>query len=360
MREWIIGKRCKMTISKNKAGEYAKRGVGIAIIPVICLVVMSIACAASGTSLFASQSSFQLYFRGLAYVLLLSFGVSINMHTGRFDFSTGAQMLIGGVIGAKIAYASGLGPVGMILIGAVSSAIFGCITGLLYVALRLPPMIIGLGMTLVLEGVVAIITGGLKPVGFGTDSSYYSFAVNIGAMTVIMLIALAFMIVVFHYTKFGYDYRALQTGQKIAVNTGVNEKSNAVICYTISGMMFGAAGALSICSTNGVTPTINFSTIATMFSCFLPLFFSGFIGKYCNKQIAILLGCISYEFIQIGFGQISFKIASFTSDVYKVIEAVILVVFLIYLNNENKIIELVKLKNFIKKRKDGSAAAEEQ
>lgn len=338
-----------MTAANDKIKNIFKRGIGIIIIPLLCFVIMSVACAASGTALFTGRSTWQLYFRGLTYVLLLAFGVSINMHTGRFDFATGATMLIGGVIGAKLSYNLGLGPVGMIAISAVFGAVFGGISGILYITLKLAPMIIGLGMTLILEGIVAIITGGLKPVSFGTDTSYYQFAVNPAALSVIIVIAIAFMIIVFHYTKFGYDYRALQTGQKIAVNTGVNEKLNAVLCYIFAGMLFGAAGALSICSTNGVTPTINFSTIASMFSCFLPLFFSGFTEKFCNKQVAILIGCASYEFIQIGFGQLSFVNASFTSDVYKVVEAVILVVFLIYLNNENKIVEFVTLKKLREK-----------
>ena len=150
----------------------------------------------------------------------------------------------------------------------------------------------------------------------------------------------------FHYTRFGYDYRALQTGQRIAVNTGVRERANALGCYTLSGALFGAAGAVSLCATNGTTPTINFSTIASMFACFLPLFFSGFIVKFCNKQLAILLGCIGYEFIQIGFGQLSFTIAAFTSDVYKVIEAGILVLFLIYLNNEGIITDILTMRRY--------------
>ena len=112
------------------------------------------------------------------------------------------------------------------------------------------------------------------------------------------------------------------------------------------GALFGAAGAVSLCATNGTTPTINFSTIASMFACFLPLFFSGFIVKFCNKQLAILLGCIGYEFIQIGFGQLSFTIAAFTSDVYKVIEAGILVLFLIYLNNEGIITDILTMRRY--------------
>lgn len=317
---------------------------GVLILPLLCGVIMALACRIAGTALFTGSSTWQLFFRGMAYVLLLSYGVSINMHTGRFDFSTGATMLLGGVSGALIAYGNGWGPIGMLLVSMLVGCVTGLFTGWLYVLLRLPPMIIGLTMTLVLEGLVAIITDGCKPVGFGTDASYYRFAVTPLWMLLIMLAAVVFMVVLFHYTKFGYNYRALQTGQKIAVGSGVNENENAIICYAAAGLLFGAAGALSVCSTNGVTPTINFSSIASMFSCFLPLFFSGFIMKFCNKQVAILVGCIAYELIQIGFGQISFADAGFTADVYKVVEAVILVLFLIYLNNENTITDFVTLR----------------
>ncbi len=338
--------------NNTKIVKNIKRIIGIVIIPLLAFLAMEIACLSNGTSLFSNfDSTIKIFFRGVAIVLLLSFGVSINMHTGRFDFSTGAVMLIGGVIGAKFAVATGMGPVGMILIAAVSGALFGFITGMLYILLRLPPMIIGLGMTLILEGVTAIISNGCQPVNFGTDSSYFQFATNILALSIIIVIALAFMIFIFHFTKFGYDYRALQTGQKIAVNTGVNEKKNAVICYTISGLMFGMSGALTIMMTNGVTPTINFSTIRSMFSCFLPLFFAGFINKFINKQGAILLGCIAYEFIQIGFGQITSANAGFSVEIRSVIEAVILVGFLIYVNNETPIVEFVMLKKLREKIK---------
>ena len=297
--------------SARHGQSWLRRGAGMLVIPALCWAVMALACALAGTSLLTGVSSLRLFVRGLTYVLLLSFGVSINMHTGRFDFSTGAVMLLGGVCGALIAYGNGWGPWGMVLISIPTGAAAGCVSGLLYILLRLPPMIIGLGMTLVLEGIVAIITDGCRPVGFGTDASYYRFSVNMPAMLALggwalVLAALA----------------------------------------VLSGALFGAAGAVSLCATNGTTPTINFSTIASMFACFLPLFFSGFIVKFCNKQLAILLGCIGYEFIQIGFGQLSFTIAAFTSDVYKVIEAGILVLFLIYLNNEGIITDILTMRRY--------------
>ena len=83
----------------------------------------------------------------------------------------------------------------------------------------------------------------------------------------------------------------------------------------------------------------------SLYVCLLPAaVFSQFINKFCNKQIAVLMGCVAYEFIQIGFGQISSVKAFFTSDVYKVVEAAVLVLFLIYLNNEDLILR--KRKNY--------------
>ncbi len=321
-----------------------RRLFGMAILPLLSLLAMSLFCRLAGTSLFTGYSTVQLFFRGFAYVLLLSFGMSVNMHSGRFDFSAGATMLIGSVVGAQLAVATGTGPVGMLAISILVGGICGLLTGILYVLLRLPPMIIGLGMTLVLEGLVAILTDGCKPVGFGTDASYYRFAVDPIPMLLISAVATVLMAILFHYTAFGYDYRALISGQRIAVDTGVRERRNAVICYLVAGLCFGAAGAISISSTNGLTPTINFSSIAAIFSCFLPLFFSGFIERYCNKQAAILLGCVAYEFIQIGFGQISFRVAFFRADVYRVVEALILVSFLIYLNNRETVHRLLRFR----------------
>lgn len=335
----------------SAVAELIKRAAGMAVIPLICYAVMEVACLAVGGRLFPDDNTWFIFFRGLTYVLLLSFGVSINLHTGRFDFSTGAVMLISGVIGARAAVATGAGPLLMLLVAVACGCVFAGISGILYITLRLPPMIIGLGMTLVLEGVTAIITGGLKPVGFGTDPSFYRFVTTPAAMIPIIIVSLIIMVVLFHYTRFGYDYRALAAGQRIAAAAGVRERVNALICYLVSGAFLGAAGALSVCSTNGVTPTISFSTIGSMFACFLPLFFSGFIMKFCNKQVAIFLGCIGYELIQIGFGQISFMRAYFTSDIYKVVEAAILVLFLIYLNNEEKIIEFVTLKKWLRRER---------
>lgn len=223
-------------------------------------------------------------------------------------------------------------------------------------------MILSLGVALLLEAIAYIIAGGSEKNSVVTMQPTISNQMKafIGAnngspifLIVILVLALAFMVVVFHYTKFGYDYRALQSGQKIAVNTGANEYANAMVCYIIAGAMAGLAGVLFGCQIQytRVSGYLNFGTVSKMFDAFCPLFFAGLVGRYCNKQVAIVLSVVGYEFLQLAFGNMSAVDTSFTSTIYGIINSVILVVFLIYLNNENKLVELVAIKKRLKNRK---------
>ena len=184
--------------------------------------------------------------------------------------------------------------------------------------LRSPPMIIGLGMTLVLEGIVAIITTLACPVGFGTDASYYRFSVNMPAMLAPRWHSAHTHGVTVPLHAVRLRLPCARTGQRIAVNTGVRERqmhSDA----TRPARAVRCGGAVSSRATNAPHPTINFSTIASMFC------FPFFLRIHCEilQQTAGYPAWL-YRFTNSsgsGSGQLSFTIAAFTSDVYKVIEA---------------------------------------
>lgn len=347
--------------TNQRKNQTIKRIVGIAAIPAICLIVSLIMCASFGTVLFKDGNSMSTYMYGTVYLTLIAFAVSINLHSGRFDFSIGATVTLTSTIVIVLA-CNGCDNMGLLLlIALVSGALAGLVSGGLYLLLRLPPMICSLGVSLLYEAIAYVIAGGSEQnnvimknqaasgimkafVGAGGKSPIY--------LILILVTSLAFMIVVFHYTKFGYDYRALQSGQKIAVNTGANEYLNTLICYVISGLMTGAAGMLFGCQIQytRVSAYLNFGTVDKMFTAFCPLFFSGLVMRYCNKQVAILISVLGYEFLQLAFGNMSAVNTTFTSTIYGIINSVILVLFLIYLNNENKVIEIVTLKKFLGKK----------
>ena len=352
--------------AKKRKNWTVKRVIGITAIPIVCLIVSLIMCASFGTSLFKDANSLSTYLYGTVYLTLIAFAVSVNLHSGRFDFSVGSMVTLTSTIVIVLA-CRGWDNMGLLLlIAVISGAVAGFVSGGLYLILRLPPMICSLGVSLLYEAVAYIIADGSEQNNVimknqATSNVMKAFVGAGGKNPVFLILILAtsllFMIVVFHYTKFGYDYRALQSGQKIAVNTGANEYLNTMICYVISGVMSGAAGMLFGCQIQytRVSGYLNFGTLDKMFVAFCPLFFSGLVMRYCNKQVAILISVLGYEFLQLAFGNMSAVNTTFTSTIYGIINSVILVLFLIYLNNENKVIEIVTLKKFLGKEEKSAA-----
>ena len=161
----------------------------------------------------------------------------------------------------------------------------------------------------------------------------------------VIIVALIVFIFILDYTRFGYEYKALVSGQKVAVNTGINEVKNAVGCYAIAGALMGVVGFLSATNSGTVQMALNFGSIGTMFTAFLPMFIGGFIGRFCNEKIGYLLGAVTTALMSLTYARLLVD-----SSVQQIITAVVLVLFLIYLNNENKVIELVMIKNRLKKK----------
>ena len=147
------------------------------------------------------------------------------------------------------------------------------------------------------------------------------------------------MYILFDCTKFGYEYKALLSGQKVAVNTGIREIPNAVGCYTVAGLLMGAQGFISATNNGSITMSLNFGSISPMFMAFLPMFIGGFIGRYVNDKIGYLLGAVTSAMISLVYVRLNVS-----SSTQQIISACLMVGFLIYLNNEGVFKNLFRAK----------------
>ncbi len=325
----------------------AKRAFGVLIIPVGTFLIISIICMANGTVLFASEGNWIVFFRAIASVMMTTFALSINLNSGRFDFSIGSIALFSSVISAQIADTYGLSVWIMLLLSIVVGFVLGAVSGGVYVITKLPPIIVSLGMTLLYEGAAYAYTGGYG-VSVVTNSELTGFP-SVFHYLLLIVVALAVIIFIFDYTTFGYNYRALLSGQRVSVNTGIKEIPNTIGCYAIAGSLMGVVGFISATNTGTIQMSLNFGSIGTMFTAFLPMFIGGFIGRFVNEKVGYMLGATTTAFISLAYARLNVD-----SSVQSIITALILVGFLIYLNNEDKLIELKMLKN--RKKKDGPTA----
>lgn len=312
-----------------------KRIIRVIAIPLITFVIVEALSIIKGVKLFESALSYTTFFRAICNVVLVTYALSINLNSGRFDFSIGSVALLSSIISSLLTIRFELSPLVMLLLSVVLGTLLGLISGGVYVLVKLPPIIVSLGMAMFYEGLGYMITDG-HGVSFVQNKTLLEFA-NIRLYLLLTLFVLAFMYVVFDKTRFGYNYKALLSGQKVAVNTGIKEVPNALLCYAIAGGLMGLQGFVSATNNGSIQIALNFGSIGPMFMAFLPMFIGGYIGAALNDKVGYLLGAVSMALISLLYVRINVS-----SSIQQIVSALLLVGFLIYLNNQDKLSRLFK------------------
>ena len=314
----------------------SKKIIGTLAIPVIVAAVLLVLCSVNGKSMIANRTSLNYFTLYTAIVMITTMALSINLGSGRFDFSLGAMAVLSSILSSKISYALLAGGTGsaimMLFLNIVIGGLLGLCSGILYVTLRIPPIITSLGVTLIYEGISFTVTGGKYVMNEVRNASMTAFAGNWYWPLLIIVAVLILIIYLFDHTRFGYDYKALQFGQKVAVNTGIREVPNALWCYVICGALMGIVGFLNAARSSNINGgSLNFGSIGIMFTAFLPMFIGGYIGRYSNDKLGYLMAALCMSMLNSTFAAFSNEISA---SAQSIINAVLLVIFLIYLNNE--------------------------
>ena len=305
--------------------------------PVVVYVFFAVLCAANGKTGFGVNSDMMVILRNTVYSGLIALALSYNLTSGRFDFSIGSILILSTIVGATIALNLGLGPVAMLVVCMTVGAILGTISGLVYIILRLPPIVVSVGVAMIYEAIGFLINDG-KGVRIINNPDLLIFAQQ-PYITILAIVILLVLVILLNFTKFGFDTNSLRGGQAIAVNIGVNEKSNAVICYLIAGALMAAAGVISLSILGNMSPKLGLSSASYMMNAFLPMFIGGFLAKYSDRNIGIMVGSFIQACIISGFA-----ILGLSTSLQSVLNAAIVLTFLVFTSNSYKIAEFRMMK----------------
>lgn len=306
------------------------KNIGMTLaIPVIVYLFFMIICNLSGVKGFGVGDDFMTMVYTTLYSGLIALAMSYNLTCGRFDFSVGATLVLSAIVGGNIAKDNHLNAWAMLAIVVLIAAVLGLISGVAYVLLKIPPMVVSIGVAMVYEalGLLFNRAKGVKMIGNAAlifSKPPYSLLI-FGA-------ALLILIFLYNFTKFGYQWKMLRSGQKISVDIGINEKLNAVICYVIAGVLLGLAACMYLSKFGMVTPEIGLSSSSYFMSAFLPLFIGGAIEKYSDKNIGVVMGAFTQAVITSGFAKLGLG-----NSVQTVLNGAIVMAFLVYTSNSYKI-----------------------
>lgn len=243
-----------------KAGRIVKGICATVGVPLIAYFLLNILCQMNGKVLFGSAIDVRAFAKNTVATACLAWAISFNLMTGRFDFSLGAVSILSVIVGGNLAINMNLGPIPMLLFSVVVGGFLSLISGLVYIAFNLSPIIITLGITLIYESITFTINNaqGVNIIG----KSIYTNLINPIYAFAICGVTLMILIVLFNFTKFGYDARALAHGQGVCVNSGIKEKRNAVLIFVISGMVAAITGCMNLAFNGKVDATLNLGTMS--------------------------------------------------------------------------------------------------
>lgn len=337
-------KREEKKYMNNK--HWIKNLFGAIAIPLLVAILLQGLCIIKGRTMIANMTSFDNFVVYIAIVMITTIALSINLNSGRFDFSLGSMATLSSVLGAKITYSvldgGNYSALMMFVLTLLIGMLLGLISGILYVVLHLPPIITSLGVTLIYEGILFTITEGRYVMKEVQNKSMTAFTGNWIYAAIIIVAVLLISIAIFDYTKFGYDYNALKNGQKVAVNTGIKEIPNAIGCYVICGGLMGIVGFLNAARNTTINGgQLNFGSISIMFTAFLPMFIGSYISRFTNEKIGFFLAALCMSMLNSTFAVFSNEV---NASMQAIINAVLLVVFLIYLSNEQLPVKILQEK----------------
>ena len=230
--------------------------------------------------------------------VVLAFSMALMMSMGMMNFAIGAVLYAAVILGVRITnllVGSTSIPV-LFVVSLLLSVGFMTLNGLLYNLLRVPAMVLSLGYALIVESLPRmLVASGCGEIG-GRDGylaqSPYCF--------VILAAAFALFFVVYNYTTFGHNVRAIGQSQQVAIQAGIPVPKTKLIVFAFSGIFVGLAAMIFISTSVKIYAASNLSSMTLIFDAMMGVFIAMFLAKYCGFPLGLVIGVATMRMLSTG------------------------------------------------------------
>ena len=185
-------------------------------------------------------------------MLILAIGVTYVIITAGFDLSVGSVLVFSGVISMISMRALGGAGWGAALVGLLVAltcgVLLGTVNGVLVSFAGLNPIIVTLGMFGAALGLAQVATGGQDLSGIPEVMAQFGVGRFLAIPWVVIVAGLVALVagVALHYTAFGRHTFAIGSNKEAAIRAGIPVRRHLASIYSISGLLAGLAGWLSL------------------------------------------------------------------------------------------------------------------
>lgn len=221
---------------------------------VVALVVLFITVGLSNPRFLAERNLLDIL-QGNAYIAVAAIGMSMVIITGNIDISVGSLIGLLAIISGRLV----VNDVPIIVAWLVPLLVgggVGAIIGLLVAYLRIPSIVVTLGMLSILKGVLIIWTSGQRITGM-PEAFYLAQARPFGIpMPVIFMIVLTFLAALWlRYSGLGRAFYALGGNAEAARLSGFSQTRLTMQVFILNGVFAGIAAVLYATQLNVIQPT---------------------------------------------------------------------------------------------------------
>ncbi|WNS46674.1 ABC transporter permease subunit [Paenibacillus sp. MMS20-IR301] len=299
------------------------------LFPVAVYAIILLITLLMDRSGYAASGAFDRIIRSSVLSTMIAYAIALPLSGARWDFAPGIIIILSGIIGSNLTIQLGAGPLLLLVLTVAVAVVLSLLEGVLYLTVRVPTIIVSLGVVMVYEALSGVVYGG------GGTQLYMHSGLTVFARTPWVYVVLAVVMVLFYFllerTRFGYDTRSLAANPRLAVNMGVREKRNIMLTYLTVGALLGVAAVINA-STVLVSPANNLSSTSLMFSSMGPVLVGLYLARFSNIPLGIFAGALGMNALSYGM-----VILGIDSSIQTVNLGVFIVAFMGYTSNSERI-----------------------
>lgn len=330
---------------KINAKKLKKKAIGYSltlIFPVAMWLLFLIITASCGKAdLFVSANGFDNIFRQSILSTFVALAIAIPLSGGRWDFATGTIAVLGAIIGGNIGLMISENVIVVLLSCIITCVVLTMFEAALYILLRVPNMIVSLGVVMLYEAISQLVFD-----GGGVKLNRYDGIIAITQAPwcyIVLAVVLVAVYFFMEHTKFGYDTRSLGNNAMLSINSGVKERKNIILTYLLVGVLLGFAALFNASKAN-VNPASNLSSTSLMYSSMGPVLVGLFLARFSCMPWGVWVGSFGMQVMTYGM-----VCTGIDGSIQTIITGVVIVVIMAYTSNQDLIVSTFK--NIISKLK---------
>jgi ribose transport system permease protein len=236
---------------------------------------------------------------------IIAYGVSFGWISGLMDFSIGARVIFSSLVGAVAGNLFGIP--GLFVGSIAASMIVSAISGGFFRILRIPSLVISLGMLMIFEvagNSFGHFVGGIWP---NMSTGYYirldqslTFLGTTPWNLIILILTSCIFAVVYYRTKFSNQARVVGSDELIAHNVGINPMRVKFATYQVGGFFLGIAAAVTAAYSGSASPQTNMTTMSAVFRPMMAIVIALVMQRLAPIPLGVFIGSFSLNIIFTG------------------------------------------------------------